>query len=313
MTSLATVEDACFDHILSKIRHTSNQCLDAYTCDLDPNSTQHKITSPSTSSTSPPNKQPDKAQPDKKTKRHARHTSMVQVQGISAYHPQLKHQRQHERMASTGIHIRVPHKVRQFYSTETPPSLTPKQQHEQQFSTRWSNPNYIFDMIESARDARIIAEEQEQEQYLLSIQNLDRIQKQEKKLNQERDRHRVLNNVQKLMARQEQERNGTVVEDEFSDAQDQMYERWNRRNSFLLTKSKKKYSSANGEDGSTVVNRYYESVRRNSVKHVKGGGPGRTNTVNMSSAILGVKVDEPEAQTPALTVGEVFGSTTRVQ
>ena len=30
MTSLATVEDDCFDHILSKIRHTSNQCLDAY-------------------------------------------------------------------------------------------------------------------------------------------------------------------------------------------------------------------------------------------------------------------------------------------
>jgi hypothetical protein len=307
MTSLATVEEDFFDHILSKIRHTSNQCLDAYTCDLDPTTTHHKITGPSPPP--PPNKQQlDEAQPGKKPPRHARHTSMVQVQGISAYHPQLKHQRQHERMASTGIHIRVPHKVRRFYSTETPPSLTPKQQHEQQFSTRWSNPNYISDMIDSARDARIVAEEQEQEQYLLSTQNLDRIQKQEKILNQERDRHRVLNNVQKLMARHDQERKGTVVEDEFSDAQDQMYERWNRRNSFLLTKSKHGYSSANGEDGSTVVKRYYESVRRNSVKHVTGGVPGRANIVKMSSAILGVKVDELEQETPAQTVGEVFGT-----
>ena len=301
MESSTTQEDWYFDHILASIQASSTSILDAYTCDLTTVPTVVNVPTPRSSLFDTPitaiSDKPKSNRPPP-----PRRASMVQVQGISAYPTPGKKRRTHERMASTGIHVRLPNNVRFYDSNDKPPTLTRTQQLDQ--TRKKYDPNYVLNMLTEAKEARIHAEHTETELTRTASKKLQHIRHEERLMVKQSEREIVRKNVLNLAERQAKERQGVVVDSNGSE--DVMYELWNRRNSLLLKKKSERHPERN--DGSNgVVSRYLQQVKQSSAKHVDSARRRSVASLNRIDmyGLMGVKRKVVVPETEA-TVASVF-------
>ena len=318
------VEDEHFNQLLSSVRSFTSTTLNAYTCDLTsttiapahPLSSSTTSTTDTLSSSDDTNQQQPTAQ--QQHRKHGRNTSMIQVQGISAYAPPGRKARHHERFHSTGINVRVP-----FERVEKPPPL----RHDQTLRRQKYDAEYVHNSLEETKKARITAEQEETEQKRISANKLEQIQQEGALLKKQGERDSVRQRVLTLTERKRAERNmknaekaekaekamvdddglestagGRVVE--YDTRQDELYESWNRRNSAVMKKRSQKYPIKNDERNE-VLDTFYKQVRRSSISQGTNVANAMRDRLDAYS-LLGVVKKPIKKEEKEATVSDVF-------
>jgi hypothetical protein len=296
---MSSNDDFFFDCCLSAIEETSKKILDAYSCDLK--STPNTKTAQEQQQQQHLQQQQQQQQQqilDKGVREfHARHMSMVQLSGITAY----QKKRSHERMPSSGKNIRVPYNVRKFYDYEKPPPLTKKQQYE----VKREDLNYVSDMIDKARKERIDAEAKEEAQNIISMRKLEYINAEAILLNKNNEQKKIKKRLKHLMKRNTSEEH----DQDYTDREDEMFESWKRRNSVLFKQKSKNHPEKN--DGSNgIIKRYNLSIRRkSSIVHLESAKNLMKNRMDNNinvHGILGIEEKKMSKTTKTDTVNSVF-------
>ena len=316
-----SVENERFNQLLSSVRSFTSTTLNAYTCDLTSTTIApaHSLSSPTTftnntlSSSDDDNQQQPTAQ--QQHRKHGRNTSMIQVQGISAYAPPGSKARHHERFHSTGINVRVP-----FERVEKPPPLRP----DQTLRRQKYDAEYVHNSLEETKKARIAAEQEETEQKRIAANKLEQIQQEGELLKKQGERDSVRQRVLALTERKRAERNmknlknaeNVTVDDdglestaggrvvEYDTRQDELYESWNRRNSAVMKKRSQKYPVKNDERNE-VLDTFYKQVRRSSISQGTNVANAMRDRLD-AYTLLGVVKKPIKKEEKEATVSDVF-------